>query len=254
MRTIVNEKNCLVYGLPGIAILIMSLAVSFRVGSDFGGDTFVCSVSFLGCNGLLWIIYLLVFQYLPMDIMTIAMRKTTETGNGTDNETKEETESIETIASVSRLTGEEYSSYCKAFERSSQEKERQMTDTIIGYVNKVMAPFATEENLRKLCDEIALWCRDATHTPEAVSLKKSEDCRKRLKTLDFKHFIWNIGARLGTENGYSGIVQAEFAKRLFAEELADVEIASLKSTMTLEPNKGYIKLDRPVPDSYGFHI
>ena len=59
-NTIVNTENCLFYGFPGIIILALSLMASTRISSDFGGDTFIKTVSFLGCNGLLWLLYLAV--------------------------------------------------------------------------------------------------------------------------------------------------------------------------------------------------
>ena len=59
---IVNRENCLYYGLPGIVILAVSLMMSTLISTDFGGDTFVKAISFLGCNGLLWLLYLMLFQ------------------------------------------------------------------------------------------------------------------------------------------------------------------------------------------------
>lgn len=66
--------------------------------------------------------------------------------------------------------------------------------------------------------------------------------------------MWNIGARLGFENGYSVQVQAGFIKRLFPNELADIELTSLARSLTSEPDKGHIKLDKPLhTDNYIFH-
>ena len=67
LTTIINKETCLFYGLPGTAILAVSLILSCKVGNDFGGSTFVNTVSFFGCNALLWLLYLVLFQYLPVD-------------------------------------------------------------------------------------------------------------------------------------------------------------------------------------------
>ena len=76
-----------------------------------------------------------------------------------------------------------------------------------------------------------------------------------MKTVSFKHFIWNISARLGFENGYSGKIQADFIKSLFPNELKDVESKSLERSLTSSPEDGHIKLDRPVhTDNYIFHF
>ena len=57
-----------------------------------------------------------------------------------------------------------------------------------------------------------------------------------MKTVSFKHFIWNIAARLGFENGYSGKIQADFIKSLFPNELKDVESKSLERSLTCSPD------------------
>lgn len=53
LSTIISKETCLFYGLPGTAILAVSLILSCKVGNDFGGSTFVNTVSFFGCNALL---------------------------------------------------------------------------------------------------------------------------------------------------------------------------------------------------------
>ena len=71
LNTLISKETCLIYGLPGTAILAVSLILSCKVASDFAGSTFVTAVSFLGSNVLLWMLYLLLFQYLPLDLMRI---------------------------------------------------------------------------------------------------------------------------------------------------------------------------------------
>lgn len=56
------REACLVWGLPGVAILAISLMVAVRVGNDFGHDVLVRTVTFIGSNALLWQLYALMFQ------------------------------------------------------------------------------------------------------------------------------------------------------------------------------------------------
>lgn len=336
MKTIANRENCLLYGLPGIVMLGISLLISVRIGNDFGGNTFVSAVSFVGCNGLLWLVYLIIFQYLPEDVETsgkFLIRKIRSKLNGTVEEkkdkntakhltqatqvktvaeeeadpesedkpkeeqetepepesktetqsesqaeampeeeptselqsesvsepqteptSKEETEHENAPEPLPQLTSEEYNTYCTEFQQRNDDKKRELATSIMNYVNRIMAPFMTEEELPKLCNEINGWCMDTTYKPAPISLKYTADTKDRLKTLDLKHFIWNIGERLGADNGYTGVVRSRFIKNLFPDALQDAEVVSLQRTLTIEPEKGHIKLDRPAPGCLDFHL
>ncbi len=338
MKTIANRENCLLYGLPGIVMLGISLLIAIRIGNDFGGSTFVSAVSFVGCNGLLWLVYLIIFQYLPEDVETsgkFLIRKIRSKLNGTVEEkkdknpaknpaqatqvktateekaelesesedkpkeeqesesepesktetqsesqaeampkeeptsepqpesvsesqteptSKEETEQENVPEPLPQLTSEEYNAYCTEFQQRNDDKKREQATSIMNYVNRIMAPFMTEEELPKLCNEINGWCINPEYKPTPISLKYTADIKDHLKTLDLKHFIWNIGERLGANNGYTGIVRSRFIKNLFPDTLQDAEVISLQRTLTIEPEKGHIKLDRPAPECYKFHI
>lgn len=263
-NTIINTENCLFYGFPGIVILAVSLMASTRIGADFGGDTFVKTISFLGSNGLLWLLYLVLCQYLPASLLAvfhpkrksaaIAVSETKqETGTPLHKEAAERT--VQPTSAIPPLSEEEYNSYCADFERKKQEARVQLVSSIIDYVKKKMAPFATEENLSQLCEEVKAWCDTPSYTPKEIKLKPVSSPKDRLKTIDLKHFVWNIGARLGFENGYSVQIQADFIKHLFPNQLADIETTSLARSLTSEPDKGHIRLDRPLhTDNHIFHF
>lgn len=261
---IVNRENCLYYGLPGIVILAVSLMMSTLISTDFGGDTFVKAISFLGCNGLLWLLYLMLFQYLPIGLLEVWQSRkhpvtirVLETENKTDKPLPEPVigHIVQPTVSVPPLSEEQYQSYCADFERQKQETREKLVTSILEYASRKMAPFTTEENLALLCDEVRAWCDNPLYTPKAISLKPVFNPKDRLRTRDFKHLVWNIGARLGFENGYSVLVQAQFIKKLFPNELADIETTSLARSLTSEPDKGHIKLDRPLhTDNYTFHF
>lgn len=255
LNTLISKETCLFYGLPGTAILAVSLVLSCKVGNDFGGSTFVNTVSFFGCNVLLWLLYLVLFQYLPVDLMRIWLSKTEP--NATESvETKNIKEPVKyPVSTIQSMTAEEYKAHCAEFERKKQEEHQNLVSPIIDYVGRAMAPFMEETELDLLRNEIRAWCDNPNHKPKPVMLKTIHDYKDKLKTVSFKHFIWNIAARLGFENGYSGKVQAKFIKRLFPNELADIEVISLERSLTSSPDDGHIKLDRPVhTDNYIFHF
>ena len=255
LSTIISKETCLFYGLPGTAILAVSLILSCKVGNDFGGSTFVNTVSFLGCNVLLWLLYLVLFQYLPVDLMRIWLsRKNPANIEATNTSTV--IGAIEhPVSTVQPITAEEYKAHCAEFERKKQEEYQNLVSPIMDYVGKVMAPFMEENELDLLRNEIRAWCDNPNHKPQPVRLKPIHDNRDKLKTVSFKHFIWNIAARLGFDNGYSGKIQADFIKSLFPNELKDVESKSLERSLTSSPDEGHIKLDRPKhTDNYAFHF
>ncbi len=255
LSTIISKETCLFYGLPGTAILAVSLILSCKVGNDFAGSTFVNTVSFFGSNVLLWLLYLVLFQYLPVDLMRIWATKTKPNiieavGTGT---TKEPVKYP--VVTIQPMTAEEYKAHCAEFEFKKQEEQQKLIKPIIDYVGRVMAPFMEEAELDFLRNEIQAWCDNPNHKPQPVKLKTIHDYKDKLKTVSFKHFIWNIAARLGFDNGYSGKIQADFIKSLFPNELKDVESKSLERSLTSSPDEGHIKLDRPKhTDNYAFHF
>ena len=255
LNTLISKENCLFYGFPGTAILAMSLILSCKVGNDLGGNTFAGTVSFFGCNVLLWLLYLVLFQYLPVDLMK-AWSSKTEPDVTEAVRTETINESVEyPTSTVQPMTAEEYKAHCAEFERKKQEEHQKLVSPIIDYVGRVMSPFMDENELDLLRNEIRTWCDNPNHKPKPVRLKTVHDYKDKLKTVSFKHFIWNIAARLGFENGYSGKVQADFIKSLFPNELKDVESKSLERSLTSSPDDGHIKLDRPRhTDNYAFHF
>lgn len=264
LSTIISKETCLFYGLPGTGILAVSLILSCKVGNDFGGNTFVNTVSFFGCNVLLWLLYLVLFQYLPVDLMRIWLSRAKPTGVESEEVKTEAAPSsdntvvksvVSPTAAVQPMTAEEYKAHCAEFERKKQEENQKLVKPIIDYVGRVMSPFMEETELDLLRIEIRAWCDNPNHKPQSVKLKTIHDYKDKLKTVSFKHFIWNIAARLGFENGYSGKIQADFIKSLFPNELKDVESKSLERSLTSLPDDGHIKLDRPVhTDNYIFHF
>ena len=256
---------CLFYGFPGVAILAVSLIVAAKIGAEFNGDVMIKSGIFLGCNMLLWLLYYTVFISLPGNLFD-SIRTSPEVNETVDDgsvctseeddvpelaESSNDTESEpEPQPQTSPLPSEpvipfDYRQICLEYKQRQAEEKAELVESIIGYAGHTMSPFVSETDIVCLCNEIRCWCLTPEYKPSNIAL------RVRLSTNDLCHFIWNIGERLGRDNGYDGECRASFAKKLFASALAKVDIPSLRN-MTKTASSDKIPLDRPLPGSLGF--
>ncbi|MDE6650611.1 MAG: hypothetical protein K2K45_11850 [Muribaculaceae bacterium] len=271
---------CLFYGLPGIVILSVSMMASIKVGADFGGDGMVRTGTFLGCNLFLWLSYYTLFISLPESLMLcfgkrdktvvtvdiseptcIAEIQVSDESMIEAEPEKENEEPVEELPSTDDVSISEdpvaepsvlpivkldYHAICLEYEQRRTVERTELIEDIIEYAGRTMAPFVSEKNMICLCEEIRCWCSNPQHEPSEICL------RDRLSTNDLCHFIWNIGVRLGRNNGYSGECRAKFVKRMFALSLSEVELSSLKN-MTKRTSADRIPLDEPAPGSLKFH-
>ena len=258
------REACLVWGLPGVAILAISLMVAVRVGSDFGHDGMVRAVTFIGSNALLWLLYALMFQMLPAELYAGICRKklnrqplaevnTSVPGEEIQDESPFKAEAntvadVQTDGQPVAPTGnpDNYAMRCEQHRRQCEQEKADLVNVIIDYVDYIMPPYVDEENLTSLCGEIRLWTEDSTHRPAAIRLKG------KLTTVDLRHFAWNIGERLGKENGYDGTARAVFIKAMFPDVFKDTEIESIKN-FKLNPRACRIPIDEPEDGNHAFH-
>lgn len=271
----------LFYGLPGIAILAVSMMASLKVGADFGGDGMVRTGTFLGCNLFLWLSYFTLFISMPESLSqcfgerdnTVVVVDIPEPTGISEAQVSEESMTVtvpekediglaEEMPSTDEVSVSEdkpvaehfmqsimtldYRTICQEYEQRQMAEKAELIEDIIGYAGRTMAPFVSEKDMIRLYEEIRCWCSNPQYEPKEIYL------RDRLSTNDLCHFIWNIGVRLGRNNGYSGECRAKFVKRLFALSLADVELPSLKN-MTKRTSADRIPLDEPTPGSLKFH-
>lgn len=258
------REACLVWGLPGVAILAISLLAAVRVGCDFGHDGLVRTVTFIGSNALLWLLYVLMFQMLPAELYAgicekklkrqplAGSEKAVPTGEIQDDSpamTKGAmVADVQTDERPVVLTGnpDTYAMRCEQHKKQYEQEKTCLVNAIIDYVNYIMPPYMDEESLASLCGEIRLWSEDSTHKPAPIRLKG------KLTTVDLRHFAWNIGERLGKENGYDGTARAVFIKTMFPDVFKDTEIESIKN-FKLNPRACRIPIDEPENGSYAFH-
>ena len=232
---------CLLWGCPGVAFLTISTLVSMKVGADFQQDAFAKWTAFLLCNLMLWLLYAM-FQSVLTDLFFKKPMKLTEQ------------EAIETVANADETKAlpiveqsNLYDRRCKEYQLAQEQKRQNIIDAIMDYTTRTMSPFVSNnEELAKLCGEIRKWTEDYTYTPVPIRLKQ------RLTTLDLRHFVWNIGERLGTKNGYNGYARADFIKAMFPEIFLGIELDSIRN-FKFQANKGSIVIDEPDKNDYHFH-
>ena len=155
-----------------------------------------------------------------------------------------ESESVNSDADVERIS---YAERCKEYEQEQAQQRQMMITTIMDYTRHIMSPFVYDnEELEKLCDEIQKWTEDFMYKPAPIRLKY------KLTTTDLRHFVWNIGERLGSKNNYSGQVRADFIKSMFPNIFMDINLDSIRN-FKFQPNKGNIVIDEPDKDDWHFH-
>lgn len=232
---------CLIWGCPCVAILTISTLVSMKVGADFQQDALVKWMAFLLCNLMLWLLYAM-FQSLLADLFV-----SKQTGQ-TEHETIDAVDNVEEPKAIPIVEQSSlYDKRCKEYQMAQELKRKDIIDVIMDYTTRTMSPFVSNnEELAKLCDEIRKWADDYTYTPVPIRLKQ------RLTTLDLRHFVWNIGERLGTKNGYNGYARADFIKAMFPEVFLGIELDSIRN-FKFQANKGSIVIDEPDKNDYRFH-
>ena len=258
------REACLVWGLPGVAILAISLMVAVRVGNDFGHDGLVRAVTFIGSNALLLLLYALMFQMLPAELyLSICRRKlnrqllseveTAASGEGIQDESPVRAKAdavadgqTDGLPVIPTCNPDTYAMRCEQHRRQCEEEKAGLVNAIMDYVNYIMPPYVDEESFASLCGEIRLWSEDSTYKPSAIRLTG------KLTTVDLRHFAWNIGERMGKENGYDGTARAVFIKAMFPGVFKDTEIESIKN-FKLNPKACRIPIDEPEDGSYAFH-
>lgn len=245
-----TKYKCLFWGLPGLAFLAVSLLVAMKVGSDFHGNWLVESVTFVGCNAMLWLFYSL-FQSTLLDVChlypSFRRKPIKETEEVDETETIPEERPLECkdLPFVTQ-TAEQYQQRNRQFLEEQETRKRELVSAILEYVNYTMPPFVRGDDMAKLCNEILMWTQNPSYKPSAVALKL------KTSTLDLRHFVWNIGERLGKDNGYDGSCRAVFIKKLFPDIFADMEIDSIRN-FKIDPDKGHIKIDTPEQGGFAFH-
>ena len=272
MKSLKFRDLCLLFGCPCVAFLSISLLVSLKVGADFQQDSLAKWTAFILCNLLLWLLYVM-FQSVLVDLFpqkrnkqsmeipqTIEQEVQTDVALATEsiNALPIMTNDTSSLITPTSGTQEEsvtvqpqedtYTQRCKAYEQEQEQRRKDTIAAILDYARYTMSPYVYDnEELENLCEEVRHWSEEYTYSPIPIRLKQ------RLTTLDLRHFVWNIGERLGTKNGYNGYARADFIKAMFPDVMKDIEQDSIRN-FKFQPNKGSIVIDEPDEDDYHFHI
>lgn len=127
------------------------------------------------------------------------------------------------------------------YNQEIKQKKLDIVSAVVRYTYKVFSPYVKDEDLDILCQNIKVFeIPDA----ELVPIRTND----KLTTLDLRHYIWNVGERLG----WSGRDRALFIKVCFPNELKDLEVDSIRRTLRTR-GKCTIKIDVPDEDKYEFH-
>lgn len=272
MKSLKLRDLCLLFGCPCVVFLSISLLVSLKVGADFQQDSLAKWMAFILCNLLLWLLYVM-FQSVLVDLFpqkrskqsmvipqtmeqevqkdvvpvtenTVELPIGSNTADTTIANTLENQEESVTIQSKE----DTYTQRCKAYEQEQEQRRKDTIAAILDYARYTMSPYVYDnEELENLCEEVRHWSEEYTYSPIPIRLKQ------RLTTLDLRHFVWNIGERLGTKNGYNGYARADFIKAMFPDVMKDIEQDSIRN-FKFQPNKGSIVIDELDEDDYHFHI
>ena len=272
MKSLKLRDLCLLLGCPCVVFLSISLLVSLKVGADFQQDSFAKWTAFILCNLLLWLLYVMfqsvlldlfphkrskqpmaVIQTMGQDVQTDVASEMENTNslpiitNDTSSMTIPTPETQEESVTV-QTKEDSYIQRCKAYEQEQKQRRKDTVAAILDYARYTMSPYVYDnEELENLCEEVRHWSEEYTYSPIPIRLKQ------RLTTLDLRHFVWNIGERLGTKNGYNGYARADFIKAMFPDVMKDIEQDSIRN-FKFQPNKGSIVIDEPDEDDYHFHI
>ena len=272
MKSLKLRDLCLLFGCPFVVFLSISLLVSLKVGADFQQDSLAKWMAFILCNLLLWLLYVMfqsvlldlfphkrskqpmaVIQTMGQDVQTDVASEMENTNslpiitNDTSSMTIPTPETQEESVTV-QTKEDSYIQRCKAYEQEQVQRRKDTVAAILDYARYTMSPYVYDnEELENLCEEVRHWSEEYTYSPIPIRLKQ------RLTTLDLRHFVWNIGERLGTKNGYNGYARADFIKAMFPDVMKDIEQDSIRN-FKFQPNKGSIVIDEPDEDDFRFHI
>ena len=258
-------EQCIAWGFPGVVICSVSLLVAVSIGKDFSDSSVVEVIVFLTSNLLFWLLYVSVFQFLPQDMLTSWAKKKRgdepmlpaiqeEDGKAIDTwSTPGEPTNATLPTNPAPLTASDIHAIYEQRNRQRQsallKRREQILASIRGYILEVLFPFVDMETLRIIQEDVMAWSDDREHKPVAV------DAGDGWTTLDCRHFIWNITARLRLLGGdYPVYSQGLFIKRMFPAVCKDAEAEYLGKNLTIKPNEGFVHIDKPDKDDWRFRF
>lgn len=225
-------------------ILAISLIVAIHVGNDFHEDILVKSVTFVGCNILLWSLFL-VMVICPYDLMTVKHKKSIkEVLLKTSSE--KSSEEVSSQPMPVQYSHEEYIKCVETHNSNMKEEKDRRVATVLDYAHRTMSRFLYEEDLNTLIDEIRKWSEDCNYSPVPIMR-----FRQKIENIPLRHFVWNIAERLGRRD-YSMAARIEFVKTLFPKPFEGLDYSTLKN-LKAPCSNDVIPIDEPINGKCDFH-
>ena len=239
------KDNWLYALLTSILSMFVSMLISYQFYKDFDRLLPFLFLTLIGCFLFLEFLLIIALQLWSNLIdVWFGNKKTTPT---TEPAGMPLSNSFPIVQPVPvQMSTENYQDSNRHHDQVMANEKTELVNTLLAYVQHTMPPFVSEEYMSMLCEDIRRWSYDTAYrSSEPIRLKKD------LTTNDLRHFIWNIGERLGQKNGYDGDCRARFVSSMFPEEFNGMDLSSIRN-MRNSPHSGAIHIDEPLPGRYDF--
>lgn len=210
--------------LPVISACLLVGALARLAFLDKGVDDYTANIIFWCATALGIILYALIVLFLDGIIKN---RKILPQKNSSKNSTKDDipTENLENIKQEQQ----------SIIDQNEQGKK----DIAIKYTQKQFALYASEDDLKSLCNYVVLYSeKNKLDNIKPIKIEK-------LSNLDLYHFGWNIWKHFNVRNQFETAV---FLKNIFSESLKEVEPESIKRHLKDDEMKGIITIRESLPD------
>lgn len=121
-----------------------------------------------------------------------------------------------------------YGEYKQTAQHKFAQEQAQTLERVLSYTGQEMALYMTESELQQLYEHIHFFQSATEQDCEQIKTPVTVDAK--LKSIDLMHFGWNIGNQFKKK----GIETATFIKHVFAKDLHDSEISTIKRKLRVE--------------------
>lgn len=205
-----------------VVIGCISIAALVRLAAiGVGADEFTANIVFWGVTGL----GILAYCILTLAIQGL-LEKTFKLFFPKSKKSKEQ-QAIAKSLSLHEIRAE------KQKQVDRQKAEKLSIATL--YTQKIFAPYISDTDMNRLCKYIELYSEGTSYEKITIQPVRA----KGLTTIDIFHFGWNIWKHF-TVSKQDEI--AIFLKKIFVDNLRDVEPETIKSHLKDDELKGIIKI------------
>ena len=210
--------------LPVIFACALLGALARITSLDKGVDNYTANIIFWSVSALAVILYALIVLFLDGIIKNKKILPI-------KNSSKNADEDFTPVGNLENIKQEQQS----IIDQNEQGKK----DIAIKYTQKQFALYASEDDLKSLCNYVVLYSeKNKLDNIKPIKIEK-------LSNLDLYHFGWNIWKHFNVRNQFETAV---FLKNIFSESLKEVEPESIKRHLKDDEMKGIITIKESLPD------